>query len=266
MSSVHTCSNPSDRGERSRPLAPADQVDLDAVRPGEQGDEATDRTGAEHQEPLPRSHAGGPQGPDGVPAGFDERAELRVHRVGEAEERALRDGQPLGERARPAAPDPDLVALRAEMLAPAATEVARAIAEHRVAGDPRVHPRRVDALTDLDHPARPFVARADRVGGLARVEVRHLAAEELLVGPAQADAIHLHDDQPRLRARWLDLAHLTLAGPADDEGTHRGGQVMPCGARSRPACSASARSASRASSLVVDASTSAITRETPCSR
>ena len=64
--------------------------------------------------------------------------------------------------------------------------------------------------TARDHAA-PLVPEPHRVGGVAVVQVRHLAREELHVGPAHADASDVDDDLAGPAERRLDLLHRALA-------------------------------------------------------
>ena len=105
--------------------------------------------------------------------------------------------QLLGERARPAVADADLVAVGAQVLAAARAPVAVPAAEHRVAGDPGAEPALVDALADAGDRAGPLVADPHRVARLAGVQVGHVAGEELHVGAAHARAFDVDDDLAR---------------------------------------------------------------------
>ena len=129
--------------------------------------------------------------------------------------------QLLGEGSGPVAADPDLVAVRAHVLAAAAAQPAVSAAEHRVAGDPSSEPARVDAVADRAHDAHPLVAEPQREVRVTLVQVGHLAGEELDVGAADADAMDVDDDLPGPRDRRLDLEHGRLVRCRDDERPHR---------------------------------------------
>ena len=135
----------------------------------------------------------------GVAAGLDHRPRRVVDRVGERVERRRRHRQLLGQRARPAVADPDLEPVRAQVLAPRPAPVAAPAAEHRVAGHATPEPGGVDAGTDGGHGAAPLVPDPERVGRLARVQVGHLAAEQLDVRAAHADPRDVDDDLARRR-------------------------------------------------------------------
>lgn len=82
------------------------------------------------------------------------------------------------EPGRPPA-DADLLPILAGVLPTSAAASAGPVPEHGVADDPAADLGRVDPGTDLRDPAAPFVPEPDRVGGVALMQMRHLAGEEL---------------------------------------------------------------------------------------
>ena len=101
--------------------------------------------------------------------------------------------------------DPDLEPVRAQVLAAGPASVAAAAAEHRVARDAAPEPGGLDAGADRGHRAAPLVPDPERVRGLARVQVGHLAAEQLDVRAAHADPRDVDDDLARRRRGRIDL-------------------------------------------------------------
>ena len=222
VSRVQSCSKPSVRAKvRDRSLRPS-EVDLDAL-----GGRDAARPGARSSRPRARATARRP------PGRLRGRHGARCRRArpsrpadgptdsGSGTQRPHGHRQLLRQRARPAEPDADLVAVRAEVLAPARAARARPAAEHRVAGHPTADPRRIDAVPDRRHGAGPLVADPDRIRRLVRVQVGHLARVELDVRAADTGPVDVDDHLagPGLRPR--QLAHLRDAGTGDHERPHR---------------------------------------------
>ena len=164
-------------GEVERVRLGADQVDLVALGPRDQRGQQADGARADDQQPVTGGQAGAVDRAHRVAAWFDQRAGHRVDAVGQRDQRVGRDQQKLGQRARPAVPDADFVAVGAEVVATALTALALAAAEHRVAGYPAAEPGSIDAVADAGDDAAPFVADPDRVAGLAGLQVRHVTGD-----------------------------------------------------------------------------------------
>ena len=146
-----------------------------------------------------------------VAAGLHERAEHGVDRVGKDVQRRGRYGQLLGQRAGTAPADANLLPVLTDVLVAPSAAATGAVAEHGVAHDPATDPCRVHAVTDAG--TVPAHSCPRRIGYAASpVKVGHLAGEELHVGAADADALHLDDDLARGRDRGRHLLHLAASG------------------------------------------------------
>jgi hypothetical protein len=121
----------------------------------------------------------------------------------------------------------------------AGAALAGAAAEHGIAGHPAAEPGRIDLRADLGDDAAPLVADADRVGGLAAVQVGHRAGEELRVRAADPGALDVDDDLARAWFGGCHVLDLGLARAGDDEGAH-----AHLATRSRIAATSSTRRAS----------------------
>ena len=114
-------------------------------------------------------------------------------------------------------------------------------AEHGVAGDPAAEPAGSTPGADRATRAAPLVAEPHRVGGVALVQVGHLAGEELHVGAADADPRRRRRrPAPAAGHRRRDLLDLGPPGAGDDEGAHhrrlgRGRSGAACRGRRCPA-------------------------------
>src|SRR5690606_1648235 len=126
-------------------------------------------------------------------AGFDKRARDIVDGVGQTLQRRHRHGEPLGERARASASDPDLGARLAHVLSAVPTASALRASEHGVARDARAQPGRLYAVADRRDDAAPLVADAHGKRRMPAVEVAHLAREELNVRAADTGAHDIDD-------------------------------------------------------------------------
>ncbi len=161
--------------------------------------------------------------PQRVGSRLDHRPGDVVDGVGQRVQRGDGHRQLLGQRSRPAAADPDLGAVSQTCWRPERHRSAVAAAEHRVAGDPPAEPVRLDALADRADDPAPLVTEAHRVGGMAVVQVGHVAGVELDVGAADADAGDVDDG----------LAGRRLAAAATSSTTHTPGPVMTSALMSR---------------------------------
>ena len=110
-------------------------MDLGAGGARELGGEGPDRPGTEDQQAIARVQLGAPDSAQGVTAGLDHGAGDVVHDVGQGHQRGGRHRELLGQCSGPAAADPDLGAVLAQVLASGPAAVAAAAPEHRVAGD-----------------------------------------------------------------------------------------------------------------------------------
>ena len=195
-------------------------MDLGARGAQEHRGEQADRARAEDQRAVAGADARGLGGAQRVAAGLDERAEDGVDAVGQRVQRRHRNGDPLGQRTRQVAPDADLLPVRADVLVAAPAAVAGAVTDHGVAHGPAAHPARVDALAHGADPPAPLVPEAHRVAGVALVQVRHLAGEELDVRAAEADPLDVEDHAADGGRRRLDIEDGRLAPAGHDEGSH----------------------------------------------
>ena len=199
---------------------------LDAVGDGHQGDEQADRAGPQHQQAFSRCEPGAAQRTQRVATGLDERADSRFQICGQGVQRRGRHHQLLRERAGETASNAHLVTELADVLVTAQAAPAHSAAQHGVAGDPSAEPGLVDAGPDRRHDAAPLVAEPHRERGLAVVQIAHLAGEELDVGAADPDPLHVDH-------------HLTGGG---DRRRHFAARRTPAGRSGRrPASSSSGR-------------------------
>jgi hypothetical protein len=141
-------------------------------------------------------------------------------------QRPSEDGNLLGQRTRSPVPDPDFIAVVAHVLMPPLAPAAAAIAHHHVAHDAATDPRGVHALADGCHHARPLMTEAHRIGRMPRVEIGHLAGEELNIGAADSNPFDMDDDLARAGRRCRHILHRTLFRRsqdirAHDPGAHR---------------------------------------------
>ena len=125
--------------------------------------EQADRAGPSTSSRSPGARRGGPDRPQRVAARLDQRAQRVVDGVRQREQSRDRHRQPLGQRARPAVADADLVPVGAQVLAPGAAPVAVPAAEHGVAGDPPPDPARGRRPRPRRHRAAPLVPDPHRV-------------------------------------------------------------------------------------------------------
>ena len=162
----------------------------------------------------------GPDGAQGVPAGFDERARDRPDPGGQGVQGTGRHEQLLSEGAGPAAADSDLEPLRAQMLPPAETAPAPPAAEHGVPDDALPDPGGGRLIPGPGDDPAPLVADADGVARLAGTQVGHVPGEEFHVRAAHAGPLDIHDDLAGGRRRRIDVLHRAMAGPGDHECAH----------------------------------------------
>ena len=212
---------PEPQREGPRPLAPSDQVDLDAHRCRDPRHQQPDGSGAQHQQSLAGLEPGSPYGAQRIASGLDHRARRRPNRLGQGHQRPDGHRQLLGQGARPAMADADLVAIRTQVLASTRAAPAGPAAQHRVAGHaPPTHVR-VHPLPDRRDRAGPLVADPDGIRGLVRVQVGHLARVELDIRAADARPLDVDDHlaDPGLRPR--QLVHLGGSWARDHERPHR---------------------------------------------
>lgn len=194
-------------------------MDLHAPREGEARREQTDRAGTEHEEPVAGGQRGGLDGAQRVAARLDQGAGRRVDAVRQGVQRGDGDGDPLGERARPAVPDAQLVTVLAHMAQSAQAPPAVAAAEHGVPGGAPPEPAAVDTLTHGADGAAPLMTDPDRIRGVAVAQIAHLAGVELDVGAADTHPLDVHDDLTGPGDGWFDVLDRATARPGDDEST-----------------------------------------------
>ena len=139
---------------------------------GELGAEKPDRARTKNQDARTRPRTACSNGSPRVASRLNHCAHQVRDSVGKRVKRRHRDGQFLRERPRPAAANPDLVAVCTEVVASVEAALAVAAAEHGVAGHPSSEPRWVDTVADGAHGATPLVADAQRVAGLQLFESR----------------------------------------------------------------------------------------------
>ena len=212
---------PEPQREGPGPLASSDQVDLDTHRGRDPRHQQPDGSGSQHQQSLAGFEPGSPHGAQGVASGLDHRASGRPNRLGERHQRPDGHRQLLGQGARPAAADADLVTIRAQVLTPARAPPAGPAAQHRVAGHAASHPRRVHPVPDRRDRACPLVADPDGIRGLVRVQVGHLAGVELDVRAADARPLDVDDHLADPGLGPWQLAHLGGPRARDHERPHR---------------------------------------------
>ena len=124
----------------------------------------------------------------------------RVDGVGQPVQRADRNGELLGEGAGPSAADADLLPVLRTRAGGPAGSAGRCRRPAWCRPSPGGRPTRVDARRPPRPPCRPLVAEPHRVGGVALVQIGHLAGEELHVGAAHADPLHVDDGLARMPA------------------------------------------------------------------
>ena len=187
--SVQACSKPERSGRRPATASSTpQQVHLGPGRAQEHRRQQADGAGSEDQRPVARPRrAAASGGAQRVAAGLHERAEERVDGV-RAAGAATTPGRPAARRARPAEPPRTPTSRRCSQTCwwPRTAAPAGAVAEHGVAHDPAADPGRVDARAHGGDGPGPLVAQPQREGGVAGVQVGHLAGEELDVGAADA--------------------------------------------------------------------------------
>ena len=139
-SSVEVSPRPHPRANSSPgPATPARWTSTPSA-PGELRGQQADGAGADDEQSLAGRDGGGLDGAQRVATGLDHRARGVVDVVGQAQERAGRDTELLGERAGVAAADADLGPVLAHVVAPAEAASARSAAEHGVARDAAADP------------------------------------------------------------------------------------------------------------------------------
>jgi hypothetical protein len=195
-------------------------VHLRAVRQREHRGQQADGAGAADQDPLAGPQRRAPDRAQGAAARLDQRPRDLVDVTGQRMQRGDRHGQLLGQRAGEPAPDAHLAAVLAHMVPAAPAALARAAAQHGVAGGAPAQPARIDAVADgADRPG-PLMPEPQRVRGVALLQVSHLAGKELDVGAAYADPLDVDNHLPRRWPRVLDLGDLAPARAGDHERSH----------------------------------------------
>ncbi len=122
-------------------------------------------------------------------------------------QRPSEDGNLLGQRTRSPVPDPDFITVVAHVLMPPLTPAAGAIAHHHVTHDAAADPRGVHAFANGGDGAGPLMTEAHRIRRMPRVEIGHLAGEELDIGAADSNPIDVDDDLPRAGYRCRHVLH-----------------------------------------------------------
>ena len=209
--------------ERRRELPAArvhrQHVDLRACGDGEGDGQQPDRARSADQDAPPRSRLRGPHGALGVAAGLDEGAGPVVDGRGQPVQAGHGHQHLVGQRARPGR-DPDLVTIRADVPVAGQTAVAATAAEHGVGRDADAQPRLVDVRADPGDDAAPLVPRTEWEARLPLLEIGELPGEQLDVGPADPDPVHVDYDLTRGRTRDLDLADPGRPGAVDNQRPH----------------------------------------------
>jgi hypothetical protein len=116
-------------------------MDVCTFGQGELRGEQPDCARAEHEHRLPRLECGGADGAQGVASGLDEGRGGEADVLGDLEREACRDDHVLREGAGPVTADPDLRAVRADVVVAGQAALAVAAPEHRVAGNTLADPR-----------------------------------------------------------------------------------------------------------------------------
>ena len=206
---------------------------LRARRAREHRAQQADRAGAQDEDPIARPELGALDGPQRVAGGLDERAESSIHVVGQPVQRGRGHRDLLGQGARPAAPDADLLPEFAHVLVAAPAATTPPAPEHRVAGHAAADPGGIHSRAHARDRAHPLMADPHREVRVPLMQVRHLAGVELHVGAADPRPLDVDDDVARLGHRRVDLLHARFAGRGDHEGAHVSAARARSGAESR---------------------------------
>ena len=166
--------------------------------------------------------------------GLDQRTGIQIHLIGEPAQGHLGKQEALRERAGQTIADAELEPVLADVMLPGAAPVTPAAPDHRVAGDERTGPARVDAIAGLADATAPLVADPNGIRGGAVVQVRHRAGEQLDVGAADARPDHVDDHVAIRRVRLGDLGDGRRSRTGDEEGSHRAVLYHVAGSRARP--------------------------------
>jgi hypothetical protein len=196
-------------------------VHVDALGLGEQSGQQTDCSGSHDEEPFVGPEGCTEYGTQRVPAGFHERTERVIDVVGQIVQGACGHAQLLTQRTREVPPHADFGALLTDVLVARATAPTDTTPEHRVTHDPSSQPTFVDTLAERGDRAHPLVSEAQRKVSVTVVEIGHLTREELNVGAAKSDALHVDDHEPTRRRRSGNLHHLAGVGLRQLNGAHQ---------------------------------------------